>query len=353
MEKQMKEVWERNLSRSPIELDQDYFEMGGDSLSAVNLLLAIEKQFGIRLKPQVLLESSTISELVREVESCTSAAKPRQDVVKTSLVSLQNSGNKTPLILIPGGSGEGFLSYKNFAQSFFPDHPVHAVQSPYAMIEDSADPVASLSTLFARQIVSLVKDRPFVLFGHCVGGLLAWHVACALGREKTPPFKLVLYDSPIPQKGINVTHLSRESVGQSRFQRAVHAYRLAWNDWRIRYDDSWQTKIGFLFWALNNVSMRKGFDRSETGRDNFAKLAYLRALQSCPLSIYRHEALLIYHRAQAEVVSKSLWHAHSTAEIQFEFIPGSHRNWESVILNTMPLLRKELETLDAREEAAV
>ena len=72
----MKEIWEHNLSRSPIGLDQDYFEMGGDSLSSVNLLLAIEKQFGIRLKPQVLLESSTIIDLAREVENSQLVKRP-------------------------------------------------------------------------------------------------------------------------------------------------------------------------------------------------------------------------------------------------------------------------------------
>ena len=351
-EQLMKEIWEQNLARSPLELDQDYFEMGGDSLSAVNLLLAIEKQFGARLKPQALLESSTIGELVQEVERSKSEKAAPPTANRTPLLPLQESGNRTPLILIPGGSGEHTLSYKKFAQNFFPHHPVHGLQSPYAlMIEESADPIAFLSTHFAKQILGLVKDRPFVLFGHCVGGLLAWHVACALSKESAPPYKLVIYDSPVPHKGINVASLAREYADQSRFQQALQAYQLAWNDWRLRHGYSWRTKVGFLFWALNNFFMRKGLDRSEEGRDNFAKLAYLRVLQSCPLSAYPQKALLIYHRAQAEAVSRSRWHAHVTVPLQVEFVAGDHRNWERAILNTIPLLRQEIEGLEARQQA--
>jgi acyl carrier protein len=141
-EYQMKELWEQNLSRSPIALDQDYFEMGGDSLSAVNLLLAIEEQFGVQLKPQVLLESSSIADLVVELESLTQTVKSPQPAPHPFLVALQNSGNRTPLVLIPGGSGEGSVSYKNFAQSFFPDHPVYTLHSPYLlMLEEPAHPV--------------------------------------------------------------------------------------------------------------------------------------------------------------------------------------------------------------------
>jgi len=354
MENQMKEIWEQNLSRSPIGLDQDYFEMGGDSLSAVNLLLAIEKQFGIRLKPQILPEHSTISELVREVEASLDAAVLPRQGKQASLVSLQGSGNQTPLVLIPGGSGEGFLSYKNFAQNFFPDHPVYAVHSPYAlMIEEPADPIATLSTHFAQQIASLLKDRPFVLFGHCVGGLLAWHIARALKKEKTQNFKLVLYDAPVPRRGINVTSLMRESRAQSRFQRSAKAYLLAWDDWRTKHGDDLWTKVRFLLWAVNNVFMRKGLDRSERGRDNFAKLAYLRMLQTCPLDTSTHDALLIYHRYQAEALSRSLWHTHSTGEIKFEFIPGDHTNWENFIVNTIPLVRHQLQTLAANQPPPV
>jgi thioesterase domain-containing protein len=221
------------------------------------------------------------------------------------------------------------------------------------MIEEPADPIASLSTHFARQIVSLVKDRPFVLFGHCVGGLLAWHVACALTKEEAPPFRLVLYDAPVSQRRRNATSLTLKSAARSRPLRSIQAYRLAWNDWLLRHEDNWRTKIEFLLWAINNGFMRKGLDRSERGRDNFAKLAYLRAMQSSPLSLHQHDALLIYHHAHAEIVSKSLWNAHSTGEIQFEFIAGDHSDWESAILSTIPLVRHQLQALDALEKDAL
>jgi hypothetical protein len=199
--------------------------------------------------------------------------------------------------------------------------------------------------------VGLVKDRPFVLFGHCVGGLLAWHVACALKKRSCPPFRLVLYDAPMAQGGINVTSMSRKWAAQSRFRKAIRGYRASWNDWLTWHEDNWYSRAGFVLWAFNNFFMRQGWDRSRRGQENFAKLAYLRALQGCPLSAYASEALLIYHYAQAEIVSRSLWHAHSTSESQFEFIPGDHSDWESAIFHTIPLIRHQLEALAAREKA--
>jgi len=348
----LQEIWEKNLARSPIGLDQDYFEMGGDSLSSVNLLLAIEKHFGIRFKPQVLLESSTITEQARELENSFLVKRAPPAIAPNSLLPLQESGNQTPLILIPGGSGERFLAYRNFAHGFIPDHPVYALESPHTlMLEGPSDPIARLSTHFAQQITSLVKDRPFVLFGHCVGGLLAWHVACVLKKEKCPPFRLVLYDTPVPQKGVNVALALGGSTPKSGLQKKIHAYRQAWDDWRLQHGDGAGAKGRFLLWCVNNFFMRKGLDRSESGRDNFAKLAYLRALQSHPLSDYSDEALLLYHHAQEEAVSKSLWLEHNTGKIEFKFIPGNHVDWESDILNTIPLIHQQMESLGQQTTA--
>jgi amino acid adenylation domain-containing protein len=345
-ESKMKEIFEKNLSRENIGPDQDYFELGGDSLSALGLLAAIEKTFGLRLKPQRLLESSTIIELAREIDSA--QAIPARPVEISSFLALHDSGKKTPLILLPGGSGERFLAYKNFALGFLPDHPVHVLQSPYAQMKDKVEePVAQLAAVVARQIIGLVEDRPFVLFGHCVGGLLAWHVAAALQKEKTPPFKLVIYDTPVPQKGINIRPRPAGWVPKTRLQRFTSAYQLAWADWSIRHDDTWPSKARFGLWAIKNVFMRKGLDRSEAGKDNFAKLTYLRALQGAPLSSHTAGALLLYHRLQAESVSKSLWSSHSSGAIEFDFIPGDHDEWESAIFNAIPMVRGQLEALDA------
>ena len=264
-----------------------------------------------------------------------------------SLLLLQESGNGTPLILIPGGSGERFLSYKKFAHSFFPDHPVYTLQSPYvSMIEGPSDPVSRLSTHFAQQIVTLVKGRPFVLFGHCVGGLLAWHVACALKKEMGPPFRMVLYDTPVPQKGINVTPRAQAAAPRSRLQRKIHAYRQAWNDWCVQRGDDWQAKAGFLLWALNNFFMRKGLDRWRVAGIISRSWHTCVRCKVVPLSNYPDEALLLYHHAQEEAVSRSLWRDHAAGKIEFEFIDGDHSDWEGAIHNTIPLIRHQLEDLD-------
>ena len=60
-ERQLVVLWERVLDRSPIGTEDHFFDLGGNSLSAVKLLTEINKEMGIALTLRQLLHSLTIS----------------------------------------------------------------------------------------------------------------------------------------------------------------------------------------------------------------------------------------------------------------------------------------------------
>lgn len=59
------EIWENLLNVRPIGPDQSYFELGGDSLFAVQLLTQIEQEFGIRLPLASFFDAPTVRELAQ------------------------------------------------------------------------------------------------------------------------------------------------------------------------------------------------------------------------------------------------------------------------------------------------
>ncbi|WP_025688020.1 non-ribosomal peptide synthetase, partial [Paenibacillus zanthoxyli] len=62
-ERQLMELWEQVLGRSPIGADDHFFDLGGNSLTAVKLLHEMNRQMNSRLTLRELLEHSTISRL--------------------------------------------------------------------------------------------------------------------------------------------------------------------------------------------------------------------------------------------------------------------------------------------------
>ncbi len=58
-------IWQNLLNVRPIGPDQDYFELGGDSLFVVELLTQVEQEFGIALPLASFFDATTIRELTQ------------------------------------------------------------------------------------------------------------------------------------------------------------------------------------------------------------------------------------------------------------------------------------------------
>src|ERR1700690_411841 len=67
--RQLARIWQELLGVETVGLDQNYFDLGGDSALAVHLFAQIEKVFGIKLPLATLFEAPTIEELARILRS--------------------------------------------------------------------------------------------------------------------------------------------------------------------------------------------------------------------------------------------------------------------------------------------
>src|SRR5690606_14133210 len=106
LELQIQLTFERVLRRAPIPVDASFFELGGDSLQALELLVEIERATGKSLPLGTLYQSSTVEALAREV-TCRSEGEEW-----SSLVPLQSSGSRPPLFLLHTTPGD-ILAYGN------------------------------------------------------------------------------------------------------------------------------------------------------------------------------------------------------------------------------------------------
>ncbi len=59
----MAEIWQSLLSVAPIGVDDDFFELGGDSITAIQMLSRIRREFQVGLPPSAMLENATVARL--------------------------------------------------------------------------------------------------------------------------------------------------------------------------------------------------------------------------------------------------------------------------------------------------
>ena len=293
-------IWEELLNHAPIAVDQNYFDLGGDSLLAVKLFGQIEKVFNIELPLATLFEAPTIREMVRLLASQETASG------WSSLVPIQTRGSR-PKFFCVHGAGGNVLIYRELAEHLGQDQPVYGLQSqgldgssaPQTSIEDMAES-------YVREIRRVQPAGPYYLGGYCLGGTIAYEMAQQLQAAGQKVALLALFDT----------------MNWSRIKPLT------------LWDKTFHSTQRVLFHAANILSS-----------DSKGKLKFLREKVSAVrqrIPVWRGMFLGKFQKKSVELKSKSLalgrvWEANDVASLQYVPKPFS-----GVITDFRPLKQYSL-----------
>jgi oxalate---CoA ligase len=180
------EIWCRLLTRTDIGLDDDFFEIGGDSLQAAEMLLELEVTHHLTVMPADVRAQLTIRQLSQTLISTVAA---RREVMTRAKL-----GKGTPLFVCHGDfSGWGFYAFR-LAELLKDDGPVYLLHS---ILDDAKgiDTIEEMARLYLPHIEAEAPSGPVRLVGYCHGGLTALEVAGCLERAGRTVDKVVLIDT--------------------------------------------------------------------------------------------------------------------------------------------------------------
>jgi len=170
-EKKLALIWSSILKIEKIGILDNFFEIGGHSMIAVNMIIRIEKEFGIRLPLATLFEQSDIQKLAKVIEAGITPDKWR------SLVALRPDGKKKPLFLIHG-LGLNVLLYTTIINYLDPDQPVYGLQAKGLNgIDKSLETIEEIASYYISEIMTVDSEGPYQLAGFSMGGKIAYELA--------------------------------------------------------------------------------------------------------------------------------------------------------------------------------
>ncbi len=199
-EQAVADVWARALELESVGPDDDFFELGGDSLAAETLLAATIADLGVpadRVTATVLVEAPTVRQFAARV-------RRSPDPLGAILVPLTpvppdtadgNASRRPPVFFVAGGGGLG-VAFVALARRLGVDQPSYALQT-HAM-ERRGLPDWTVGRAARRNIAALrtVQPRgPYLLAGHSFGGLVALEMAHRLLAAGEQVDLLALIDS--------------------------------------------------------------------------------------------------------------------------------------------------------------
>ncbi|CDG19563.1 non-ribosomal peptide synthetase [Xenorhabdus doucetiae] len=172
-EKKIQDIWIKHLKNNNISIDDDFFSLGGDSLSAVDIILSINKEFGSNLPLHILFEVSTIEKL-------TCLISTNSNEISSRLISLQTYGELSPIFCWPGLGGYP-MSLKLLAEKIGKIRPFYGIQA--SGLNEGEQPYNSLQKAVSIDIVEIINKQPqgpYVLWGYSFGTISAFEAAYQL-----------------------------------------------------------------------------------------------------------------------------------------------------------------------------
>lgn len=174
--------------------DDNFFDLGGDSLKASELQTELLRSHGVQLDLQDLVRNATARGIARTVRGKGTRPEP----VDSVMVPVRTEGTKPKLFLVHGALGQAFIS-PVFLDALGPDQPLYAFQCRGL---DGKQPtnrtVTAMAIDYNRTLQSEQPEGPYILCGLCAGGLVTLEMARRLQQAGHPPGAVILIDPPRP-----------------------------------------------------------------------------------------------------------------------------------------------------------
>lgn len=190
IEKSIAKIWKKALNRKHIWRDENFYEIGGDSLLAAQVVAAMREDIqeakslewdALMLE---LLKNPTIESIAKRLSDGIQSTG-NGEVVDDSLIFLENGERDSSIVLFHDGTGtltpyDALLNYlkSNTKRKSKLYGVVFGDESRYLSYE-SENLIYELGQEYGKELLK-TGDKQFTLAGYCMGGLIALETAKVL-----------------------------------------------------------------------------------------------------------------------------------------------------------------------------
>ncbi len=172
----------------PIGIDDDFYRLGGDSLTVVEIVTALTQLFDTQIPMAAFMRDPTVRGIARAIDDA---------VASDLLITLKSEGSLTPIFCVHAHMGHVF-NLRELAQQLT-DWPVYGIQ---ARGFDGHDLPHGSIAIMASDYVARIREQiprgPYIVAGYCFGGLVAVEMARELLAMDEELEQLILIDTECP-----------------------------------------------------------------------------------------------------------------------------------------------------------
>lgn len=181
-------IWQRVLQLSSFGVEDNFFDLGGDSSLALQLFNEIARACGRELPPVTIYVAPTIAALASVLEQPADLRFP-------PLVLLKD-GSATPPLFITHGLGGSVIDFFQVVKHIRAPHPIQGMQARgIDGTEEPFDRIEDMAQFYLDAIRQVQPHGPYLLAGYSLGGLVTLEMAQRLIADGEKVALLAMLDS--------------------------------------------------------------------------------------------------------------------------------------------------------------
>ena len=189
-ERMVAEIWSKFLKKNNFKINDDFFEMGGHSLTAVDVVADVEKKLKKEISINTIFKYRTLGLFAGYLDS-----KEDKNEDWSCLVPIKPTGTKFPLYIIHG-VGCSVTSYYALGERMPDDRPLYGFQ--VKGLNGIDEPHHSLEEMAGHYLDLMLEHNtngPYYISGYSFGGYVAYEMARQMLSKGILNFKLILFDT--------------------------------------------------------------------------------------------------------------------------------------------------------------
>ncbi len=180
-------IWLRVLQRSSLNVDDNFFDIGGNLPLADVLFAEIAKVYGRELPSATICRAPTIRLLASMLE--------QPMLPRFSPYALMKAGQEMPAVFMVHGLF-GYLEFVELARHIQTEHPIYGIQAKGADgLEEPQDNVEDMARYYLAELKEVQPHGPYIFIGYSIGGMVALEMARQLSEDGESIALLVMVDT--------------------------------------------------------------------------------------------------------------------------------------------------------------
>jgi thioesterase domain-containing protein len=303
-------------------MSDNFFSLGGHSLTAARLIARLRTALGVNLPLRCIFIDPTIAGLARHIffDAATRTYRYTSELPRWNcLIPVQPKGTRLPLFFVAGyqNADDTLLILSQLIPHFGLDQPIFGFRPRWVENSDHEyHSVQEIAEEFAAELRAVQPKGPYLLGGHCVGGIAAAEVARLLIQQGEEVRLMAFIDTERPSKA----RALRTDVFFLR-QRANHILDVVSEIIQPKHQ-SRRKLIGNL--VRRKLGIATSQEVHEADRFHQSKIRYRRLLYSHGAESYPGRITLIVNEEQARYDKDLGWSEIRHGGLDVHTIPGNH-----------------------------